>query len=307
MNRKDTLEFQTTAVRVSGVSIGVNALLSALKLAAGLFAHSGAMVSDAVHSASDVFSSIVVIIGVKLASREADPEHPYGHDRLECAAAIVLAMILCITGFFIGHVAVENLTSDGAVELPVPGLAALAAAVISIAVKEGLYWYTRHFARLLDSSALMADAWHHRSDALSSVGALVGIWGARRGILWLDSAASLVICCFIVKAAYDIFRDAMQKLVDHACSGELEQAIRSCAVVQPGVRSVRRLTTREFGSRIYVDLEIGADGELTLVQSNAIAEGVHRKIEADFPKVKHISVRAVPDRAEAGEQKNEIL
>lgn len=283
------------AVRVSVVSIIGNTVLSLLKLIAGLLAHSGAMVSDAVHSGSDVFSSIIVIIGVKLASRESDREHPYGHERLECVAAIVLALILCITGFFIGHVAVENLTSGALSQLPVPGMAALIAAVVSICAKEAMFRYTRRYARMLDSGALMADAWHHRSDALSSVGALIGIWGARRGMPWLDAAASLLICCFIAKAAYDIFADAVEKMVDHACSEELQQQILAHAAAQPGVRRVASIRTREFGNRIYVEIEVAAQGSLTLTEGADIADTVHREIEKTFPKVKHISVRVLPE------------
>ncbi len=279
------------AVHVSMVSIIGNLLLSAFKLGAGIFAHSGAMVSDAVHSASDVLSSVIVIIGVKLAARESDQEHPYGHERMECVAAIVLAVILCVTGFFIGHVAIERL---GQPALPTPGLLALTAAICSIAVKEAMFWYTRFYARKLDSSALMADAWHHRSDALSSVGAFVGIWGARRGLPWLDSAASLVICCFILKAAYDVFRDAIEKMVDHACCDGLRNAMLRCIAAQPGVKQVAQLATREFGNKIYVDAEVCADGRLTLTDSNKIAERIHAEIEARFPKVKHITVRVRP-------------
>lgn len=286
-------EFEKTAVRVSWVSILGNAVLTAFKLLAGFLAHSGAMISDAVHSASDVLSSIVVIVGVRLSVRSSDAEHPYGHERFECVAAIVLAVVLCITGVFIGHTAIEKL-SAGAGEMQRPGVLALIAAAVSILCKEAMYWYTRFYAKRLDSGALMADAWHHRSDALSSVGALVGIGGARMGFPWLDAVASLLICGFIIKAAYNIFADAVEKMVDHACSPEMQQALLDCAGAQAGVLATGKLQTREFGSRIYVDLEIFADGNLTLNQSSAIAEAVHAAIESRFPKVKHITVRVSP-------------
>ena len=178
-------KYEKTAVKVSLVSIIGNSLLSLFKLLAGVIASSGAMISDAVHSASDVFSSIIVILGVKIAARESDDEHQYGHERFECVAAIVLAVILCIVGLFIGHTAIENLSSDSADKLQTPGMLALIAAVVSIVCKEGMYWYTRIYAKRLNSSGLMAEAWHHRSDALSSIGALMGIWGARMGYPWL--------------------------------------------------------------------------------------------------------------------------
>ena len=189
------------ALRVSRTSIFINLALSAGKLLAGLLAHSGAMVSDAVHSASDVFSTMVVIIGMRAASKDSDREHPYGHERMECVAAIVLAVVLLITGLFIGREGLLKIFSEQTQTLPVPGALALAAAFVSILVKEGMYWNTRAAAKTVNSPALMADAWHHRSDALSSVGALIGIAGARLGLPVLDPVASLVICLMIMKAA----------------------------------------------------------------------------------------------------------
>lgn len=172
-------EFQKVANKVSFVTIIGNILLSVMKLIAGFIAHSNAMISDAIHSASDVFSTFVVIIGIKLASKKADKEHPYGHERLECVAAIVLSMVLFITGFGIGAAALKNITSGDYNNIVVPGILALVAAIVSIVSKEAMYWYTRYNAKRIDSSALMADAWHHRSDAFSSIGALIGIAGAR--------------------------------------------------------------------------------------------------------------------------------
>ena len=207
---------QKTAMKISMVSIVGNILLSLFKALAGIVANSGAMISDAIHSASDVFSTIVVIIGIRLSGKESDKEHPYGHERMECVAAILLATILAATGLFIGWSAVEKITVQDDSAL------ALVAAVVSIAVKEAMFWYTRAGAKKIDSGALMADAWHHRSDALSSIGALVGIAGARMGYPILDAIASLVICIFIEKAAIDIFKDAINKMVDKACDDETE-------------------------------------------------------------------------------------
>ena len=283
-----------TAVKVSLVTILVNILLSAGKLAAGLFSHSGAMVSDAVHSASDVFSTIIVMIGVKLSAKASDREHPYGHERMECVAAIVLSVVLLITGLFIGNEGLRKIVHAADASLPVPGLPALVAAIVSIVVKEGMFWYTRHYARLVDSGALMADAWHHRADALSSVGSLVGVAGARLGFPILDPLASLVICIFIGKSAVDIFIDAINKMVDHSCDEETEAAIRNCAAGHEGVRSIDLLMTREFGNRIYIEMEISLDGRLPLVEAHAIAETIHDDIESAFPKVKHIMIHVNP-------------
>ncbi len=286
--------FEQTATRVTMVSIIGNLLLSAFKLMAGLLAHSGAMVSDAVHSASDVFSSIIVIIGVRVSSRESDKEHPYGHERFECVAAIILSVVLFITGLFIGIQAVQTIFGGNYASLVVPGILALVAAIVSILVKEAMYWYTKINAQKIDSSALMADAWHHRSDALSSVGALIGIGGARLGYPILDPIASGIICIFILKAAIDIFLDAIDKMVDHSCDASTEEAIRKCALEQEGVIQVDFLQTRVFGNRIYVDIEISADGNMSLYDSHNIAETVHDAIESTFAKVKHIMVHVNP-------------
>ena len=283
-----------TALRVSRGAIAANALLAAFKLLAGLLARSGAMVSDAVHSASDVLSTVAVMIGVKAAARESDREHPYGHERMECVAAIVLAVVLLLTGLFIGWAGVRRISGAGDGALPVPGLLALVAAGVSILVKEAMFYVTRRAARRIDSDALMADAWHHRSDALSSVGALVGIAGARLGLPVLDPLASVLICVFIAKAALDIFRDAVNKMVDHSCDEETERAVRELALAHEGVRAVDRLMTREFGSRVYIEMEIAMDGTLPLTEAHAIAERVHDDMEAAFPKVKHIMIHVNP-------------
>ena len=281
------------AYRVSMVSIIGNLVLSAFKLFAGIMAHSGAMVSDAVHSASDVFSSIIVIIGVKLSARESDREHPYGHERMECVAAVLLSGMLLLTGLMIGAQAVRNIFS-GDSTLAAPGLLAGVAAIISIAAKEAMFHYTKWNAMRIDSSALMADAWHHRSDAMSSIGALIGIFGARMGYPVLDPIASLLICVCIVKAAVDIFRDAVDKMVDHACDAPTEQAIQARVLQEDGVLRIDVLRTRVFGSKIYVDVEIGVDGSKTLEAAHEVARRVHNSIERQFPRVKHIMVHVNP-------------
>ena len=281
------------AIKISRISILVNLLLSAGKLAAGLLANSGAMISDAVHSASDVFSTLVVIVGVKLSGKDSDREHPYGHERMECVAAILLSGILLATGLVIGWEGIQKILSERA-ELQAPGILAVAAALVSILVKELLFRYVRGFARKLDSTALMAEAWHHRSDALSSIGALAGILGARAGFPVLDPLASVVICVFIAKAAADIFRDAVDKMVDHSCDEETEDQIRLCAVEQPEVERIDLLKTREFGNRIYIEMEIAVNGDLPLRQAHDAAERVHDEIERRFPKVKHIMIHVNP-------------
>ena len=293
-NDQSADDFQRVADRVSTVSIAGNMILSAFKLTAGIVAHSNAMISDAVHSASDVFSTIVVMIGIRLASKKADKEHPYGHERMECVAAIILAMVLFVTGLGIGMEALKNILSGSYNDLRVPGILALAAAIVSIMVKEAMFWYTKIYAVRIDSSALLADAWHHRSDAFSSVGALIGIAGARLGFPVMDSIASLVIFVFIIKAAYDIFKDAVDKMVDHSCDEETERQIYECVMKNREVMGIDSLHTRIFGNKIYVDIEIAVDGSYTLKRSHEIAEEVHEDIERNFRKIKHIMVHVNP-------------
>ena len=282
-------------MKVSGVSITVNVVLSLFKLLAGILAHSGAMLSDAVHSASDVVSTIVVIIGVKLSGKKSDAEHQYGHERLECVSAIILAGLLFATGVGIGMSGIKSILagSEGQ-KIMEPGLLALAAAVISIVAKEWMFWYTKAAAKKVSSGALMADAWHHRSDALSSIGSFVGILGARLGYPIMDPIASVVICIFILKAAIDIFKDAVDRMVDHSCDEATEEKMRQAVLEVPGVDGVDVLQTRLFGSKVYVDLEISADGQQSLNDAHAIAERVHHMIENTFQDVKHCMVHVNP-------------
>ena len=289
-----TAGHKDTAMHVSKVSITVNVVLTCGKLAAGILGRSHAMISDAVHSASDVFSTLIVMAGVSMSARQSDKEHPYGHERLECVAALFLAVILCATGLGIGFGAVREVVSGEVKDAAIPGLMALAAAIVSIVVKEWMYRYTIKAADSIHSSALKADAWHHRSDALSSVGAFVGICGARMGFAFMDPAASIVICIFICKASLDVLRDALDKMVDKACDEETAQAIRRTALAPPGVVRIDGLKTRLFGPRMYVDIEIAVDGRLNLQQAHTISREVHDMVEEQFPQVKHCAVQINP-------------
>lgn len=288
------MENQKVAMKVSLITIIVNFVLSAFKLAAGLIAGSGAMVSDAVHSASDVFSTFIVMIGIKAANKKADKNHQYGHERIECVAAIILAAVLAITGVGIGISGVNKIMAGAEGNLAVPGVLALIAAIVSIVVKELMFWYTKHYAKALNSGAMMADAWHHRSDALSSVGSLVGIGGAMLGLPILDPIAGLVICLFILKAAYDIAKDALNKMVDTACDDKTVSEMKDKILQVEGVLRLDDIKTRLFGDKIYIDVEIACDGGLTLTRSHEIAEAVHTMLESSFEGVKHCTVHVNP-------------
>lgn len=294
LGRVDTKTEKEVAMRVSTVSIVINVLLSLFKLLAGIFAKSGAMISDAVHSASDVFSTFIVMIGVTVADKKSDREHPYGHERLECVASIILAVILAITGLGIGVTGLRKVTGGNYDTLQIPGLLALIAAVVSIITKEWMYWYTRAAAKKINSGALMADAWHHRSDALSSIGAFIGIFGARMGFPILDPIASIGICVFIEKAAVDIFKDSMDKMVDKSCAEDIVEEMKKVILSQQGLEGIDEIRTRLFGSKIYVDVEISVDGSQTLTAAHEVAERVHEAIEGSFPNVKHCMVHVNP-------------
>ena len=284
------------ALNVSLTSLILNLLLSIFKLSAGITGHSQAMISDAVHSASDCASTVVVMIGVHCGHRQADANHPFGHERLESAASLILAVMLGITGVGVGISAIRTLCHPA--DLQVPGRAALMMAVVSILVKEGQYWWTRWAALTVDSDALMADAWHHRSDALSSLGALLGIGGARKGWLWMDPAVGLIICALILAVAVKLFWQSLNKMIDQSCDTQALHAIAEVIVRQPGVMTIDTLRTRIFGNRIYVELEIGVDAHLPLVEAHAIAENVHQAVEETFPRVKHCAIHVNPVRKE---------
>ena len=275
--------------RLSRVGIFGNILLAAFKLFAGIFGKSGAMVSDAVHSLSDVFATLIAWIGVRLSRRAEDAEHPYGHERLECVASLLLGLILAGTGIGIGWSGIRKLSGEGG-SIEIPTLLPLIAAVISIVVKEGMYRYTMHYAKALDSAAFKADAWHHRSDAISSVGSFIGIGLAKLGLPFMDPVASIIICLLILKVAFDISRDAVYKMLDTSCDNIFEQRLRTFIGSQDGVGRIDLLRTRQFGNRIYVDLEIAVKPDISLRDAHGIAERVHSAVEQEFPNVKHVMI-----------------
>lgn len=289
MKRTENAELAT---RVSVTTMAGNILLTLIKLFAGLFSHSSAMVSDAVHSASDVFSTIIVLIGVKISNKSSDDGHQYGHERFECVAAIILAVMLALTGVFIGISGIRSVFNSDSIAIP--HTIALIAAIFSIVSKEAMFHYTISAAKKINSGALMADAWHHRSDALSSIGSFVGILGAKLGFPFLDPLASVIICGFIIKVAVQIFIDAIEKMTDRAAGSETVLKIREIAQSEKGVIEIDDLKTRKFGDKIYIDLEISADGNITLTEAHGIAERVHDKIEAVIPEVKHCMVHVNP-------------
>lgn len=279
---------------LSLVSVVGNAILSGFKLFAGIVGNSGAMISDAIHSFSDVLTTLIAWIGVKVSKRAADNSHPYGHERLECVASLFLGLVLLATGIGVGKVGVENILSENYETLAIPSTIALVAAIISIVGKEAMYWYTRYYAKLINSAAFMADAWHHRSDAFSSIGSLIGIGGAMLGFPVLDSVASVVICVFIVKVAYDISKDALVKMLDTSCGEDYEKKLTEYIADQKDVMGVDMIRSRMFGNKVYIDLEISVDGDKSLREAHEVAERVHKGVEHTFSDIKHIMIHVNP-------------
>ena len=285
---------QTIVNRVTSIGIIGNVILSLFKFLAGIFGHSSAMVSDAIHSLSDVLATFIAWLGIKLSMQAPDREHPYGHERLECVASLLLGAILFGTGLMIGLSGLKTILAGHYDELQSPGSVALIAAVVSIATKEGMFWYTRHYAKVLNSAAFMADAWHHRSDALSSIGSLIGIGGAMLGFPILDPLASVASAVCIIKVAYDILKDAVSKMLDTACSSEYEKKLADFISAQDGVDRLDVLHTRMFGNKIYIDAEISVDGDKSLTDAHEIAESVHNQVEKHFDNIKHIMIHVNP-------------
>lgn len=287
-------EMQDVAVKVSIITIILNFLLTVFKLLAGFLGNSLAMISDAIHSASDVISTVIVIIGVKMASKAADKDHEFGHERFECVAAIILSVLLFGTGIMVGYGGINTIASGSYKNAARPTYLAMSAAIVSIVVKEIMFWITRSAAIKVNSGALKADAWHHRSDALSSIGSLIGIIGAMCGVPVLDAVAALAICLLIIKAAFSVFIDAVNKMTDKACDAQTESDIRMFISTCEGVVAVDKIMTRLFGNRIYVIAEIACDRDIPLYRAHEIADAVHDGVEANFPLVKHVTVHVNP-------------
>ena len=287
------------AMNTSRTNIFMNVLLSVSKLTVGFFANSHAMINDGINNASDVVGSIIVAVGVSAGAKDSDKHHQYGHERLECVASILVSGIVMALGVGLFFEGVTKIFRGSYKNLPIPGIAAVVAAIASIIIKEIMFLYTRKAAKKTGSSALMASAWDSQSDVLATTGGLIGIVASRMGLPIADSIAAIVIAIFIFKVGLDIFNDGMYKMVDHACPDDVVKNIRKVVKDQRGVLAVDVLQTRMFGSRAYVDVEISAEGTQSLIQAHAIAERVHHAIEINFPQVKHCMVHVNPSKKDS--------
>jgi len=279
------------AKKVTYVSIIGNIFLSIIKVLAGIIGNSSAIMVDGVHSLSDVFSSIVAFLGVKFSSKEEDEDHQYGHEKFELVASKILSIVLIITGSLIAYESIQNIINEN---FNSPKIIAIYAAIISIIFKEWMYRYTMNAAIKIESTGLKADAWHHRSDSLSSIAALIGIAGAMKGILILEPIASILISVFIIKIGVEIYIESVNGLIDKAAPSEIVESIKKAVLDVGGVIEIDLLKTRQHSNKIYVDIEIAADGKISLNESHKIAEEVHDVVELNDKNIKHCMVHVNP-------------
>ncbi len=284
--------------RVTLVGSAVNAVLIVLKFIAGFVGKSYAMVADAVHSLSDFVSDVIVLIFVKIAGKPRDKGHEYGHGKFETLATLIIGVLLCIAGLGLMINGIESVIKslNGEI-LPRPTMIALVVAVVSILSKEWLYRYTISAGKRLNSQAVVANAWHHRSDAISSFGTLVGIAGAMfLGDKWriLDPVAAVVVSIFIIKSGYDIIKPCINELLEASLPESNEREIVRLVKSVPGIEAVHNLRTRRIGNGIAVDLHAKMDGNMTLSEAHNKATAAERAIRKSFGKNSIINIHMEP-------------
>lgn len=278
-------------------SVG-NVALLAFKFAAGVLGHSSAMIADAIHSLSDFITDVVLLAFVHMSAKPQDEDHDYGHGKYETFATLIigLAIMAAATGIIISGV--DKLVDwVGGRQLAAPGWLALAAALLSIVVKEVMYRYTVRRGKALDSPALVANAWHHRSDALSSIGAAVGIGGAiLLGNRWtvLDPLASVVVGLMLLKVAIGLLRSSVGELTEHSLSSEVEKEIEDIICSYPDVSDPHNLRTRRIGNRFAIEVHVRMDGNSTLTAAHNRATAIEQRIRQRFGKQTHISIHMEP-------------
>ena len=279
-----------------GTRIGIFILLflALIKLTAGILGHSRALLSDGLHSFSDVLTSIVVLVGLHIAKRPPDQTHPYGHGKAESIAAKTVAIILILIG---AHFGIDNLKTIFTKTLVTPGMITLWIALIAIIVQESLFRYKFRIGKKIGSSAVIADAWHHRSDVFASLAEMIGIGGARLlGWRWLDPLAGVVVCILIMMVGIKIFLTTTGELMDATIDKRIRERIGKQALRVKGVKRVSDLRARRSGLDIYVDLEIEVDSELTVEEGHTIAAQVKKRILGEVEQVANVLVHVNPYR-----------
>ncbi|MGL5328411.1 MAG: cation diffusion facilitator family transporter [Peptostreptococcaceae bacterium] len=278
--------------KVTKQSIAWNVFLTVIKIVAGVLGKSSAMVADGLHSASDIISSVGVLLGNYISSTPVDEEHNYGHEKAETLVSFLLSILLIVVSGKIGIEAFKSLGNIDAIQIPT--VLPLVVAVISILIKEYQYRITIKIANKINSPALKADAWHHRSDALSSVAAFVGIGGAMLGFKILDPIASIVVAIFVAKVGVEILMGAVNELMDVSIDKEQEEQIKTIAKNTKGVMNLGDIRTRKHGAMAYVDLVICVDGNITVTGGHDIANHLEKQIIREMEFVKGITVHVEP-------------
>ncbi len=291
---EDRLERYVQAKKVSLKTLILNAILFVLKFIASFVSGSHAMLAESIHTFADVGLTIVVLIGMKLSLKTDDKEHPYGHERIESEFAKLLAIVLFLTAIGIGYNGLTILLSG---TYSIPGISAVIVVIISILAKEFMYRYTVKTAENINSAALKADAWHQRTDALSSIGTLIGIASARMGITFLDPVAALIVSLMIIKVAIGIYISAFNQMIDKTAGDDVIISINELTSLIDGVLRIDDIKTRLHGSKIYTDIEISVDPDITVMEGHSIAENVHISVET-IPKIKHCMVHVNPYKYE---------
>lgn len=284
--------------KVTLIGTAVNALLIVLKLIAGIIGRSSAMVADAVHSLSDFVTDAIVLIFVRIAGLPSDKGHDYGHGKYETLATLIIGFILAMAGVGLLISGIEQVVRSFNGELlPRPRMVALIVAVLSIASKEWLYRYTVKVGRATESQAVIANAWHHRSDAISSAGTLVGIAGAMfLGEQWriLDPLAAVLVSMFIIKSGYDIIRPSVSELLEASLPENQEREIRTLVMSIDGIKNVHNLRTRRIGCTIAADMHVKMDGSMSLSDAHALASRAERAIKSRFGENTIVTIHMEP-------------
>lgn len=284
--------------RVTWVGFGVNVLLTIGKLLAGFLGRSGAMVADGVHSLSDFLTDLVVLLFVKVSAKPKDAEHDYGHGKYETLATIIIGLSLFVVavGIFVNSFELISKAVNGEV-IPRPALMALVAAAVSIVFKELLFWYTMAVAKRVESPALKANAWHHRSDAFSSIGTLLGIGGAYfLGEQWriLDPIAAIIVALLIVKVAYDLVVPGLSELMERSLPREMENEILELVMQDPLLSDPHNLKTRRLGAYIAIELHVRVHGEMSVNQSHLATVNAERRLKDKFGKSTQVIIHVEP-------------
>ncbi|MDM8267814.1 cation diffusion facilitator family transporter [Barnesiella viscericola] len=297
------IDREKKAARVTWVGFFTNLILSAAKIVAGVVGRSSAMVADGIHSLSDFVTDFIVIIFIKISSKNEDSDHPYGHGKFETFATMLISFALFIVAigiFYSGSVKIYEVLNGRTIERPT--YLALVMAAVSIVVKEGLYWYTIIIGRKIDSPAVIANGWHHRSDAFSSIGTLIGISGAMfLGERWriLDPITSVIVGIFIIDVAYKLARPSIQELLEMSLPQEIEQKIEQKIQATPGVITFHHLRTRKNGNAFIIDMHIKVDARSSIVEAHDIATHVENNLKAAFGKHTQVNVHIEPYQPKA--------